>query len=254
MGGSGSEKRYALLMCGEDSEYLLKMHGGCYGIFRRVLAEEGEVWDLYKVVQGVFPQHHDLASYDGFVITGSCYDAHSNDPWIMDLIHLVNKLDSMHKKILGICFGHQIVARALGGKVGRSPNGWDIGVRAVNVSSSLPLALSSLNLPSKISIFKCHRDEILELPAKAEVIAWSEKTGVEIFSYGDHILGIQGHPEFTYDILLHFIDRIINRNLVQEAFAMDAKVKAESQEPDRETLKKLCVDFLKGQLTQLSTI
>ncbi|TKY71517.1 Glutamine amidotransferase [Spatholobus suberectus] len=236
MGG----KRFALLMCGEDSEYLVKMHGGCYGMFGRVLAEEGEKWDLYKVVQGHFPEHDDLPFYDGFVITGSCYDAYANDPWILDLLALVNKLDNMHKKILGICFGHQIVGRALGGKVGRSPNGWDIGVRAINVTSSLPPTLSSLNLPSKLSIFKCHRDEILELPAKAEVIAWSEMTGVEIFSYGDHMLGIQGHPEFTYDILLHFIDRIIQRELVQEAFAMDAKVKAASQESDKETLKKLC--------------
>jgi len=47
------------------------------------------------------------------------------------------------------------------------------------------------------------------------VIAWSEITGVEMFSYGDHIFGIQGHPEFTHDILLHFIDRIITRNLVE---------------------------------------
>jgi len=106
--GEVGEKRYALLMCGEDSEYLLKMHGGCYGIFGRVLAEEGERWDLYKVVQGHFPENHHLSLYDGFVITGSCYDAHANDPWILDLLQLVLKLDTMHKKILGICFGHQV--------------------------------------------------------------------------------------------------------------------------------------------------
>nr|ACU18904.1 unknown [Glycine max] len=241
-------KRYALLMCGEDSEYLVKMHGGTYGVFVKLLQEQEEKWDLYKLVQGEFPEQHDLPLYDGFVISGSCYDAHANDPWILDLIALVIKLDSMHKKILGICFGHQIIGRALGGKVGRSPNGWDIGVKAINVSSSLPLAFSSLKLPSKLSIYKCHRDEILELPPKAEVIAWSEMTGVEMFSYGDHMFGIQGHPEFTYDLLLFFIDRIIQRNLVQEAFAVDAKVKAASQEPDKEILKRLCVDFLKGRL------
>ncbi|XP_027339184.1 gamma-glutamyl peptidase 5-like [Abrus precatorius] len=241
----GSGKRYALLMCGEDSEYLKKKHGGCYGIFGRVLGEEGEEWDLYRVVQSDFPSDADLPLYDGFVITGSCYDAHANDPWIHQLLALVNKLDTMHKTILGICFGHQILGRALGGMVSRSPNGWDIGVRTINVSSSAPLAYS---LPSKLSIFKCHRDEILELPAKAEVIAWSEKTGIEMFSYGDHIMGIQGHPEFTYDILLHFIDRLIQRNLVLETFAMDAKTKAALREPDKETLKRLCISFLKGRL------
>jgi len=53
------------------------------------------------------------------------------------------------------------------------------------------------------------------LPAEAEVIGWSEKTGIEMFRYGNHMLGIQGHPEFNIDILFHFIDRITNRNLIQ---------------------------------------
>ncbi|KAK7328083.1 hypothetical protein VNO77_22179 [Canavalia gladiata] len=241
----GEGKRYALLMCGEDSEYLKKKHGGCYGIFSRVLGEEGERWDLYKVVEGEFPHDHHLSLYHAFVITGSCYDAHSNHTWISQLLILVNKLRTMHKNILGICFGHQILGRALGGKVTRSPNGWDIGVRTINMNVSLS---ASLNLPSKLSIFQCHRDEIRELPAKAEVIAWSEKTGIEMFRYGEHIMGIQGHPEFTYEILLHFIDRLIQRNLVPEAFAMDAKVNAALREPDKEAWKKLCVGFLKGRL------
>ncbi|KAK7412177.1 hypothetical protein VNO78_03627 [Psophocarpus tetragonolobus] len=244
--GEMKKRRYALLMCGEDSEYLLKVHGGTYGIFTKLLEEEDEQWDLYKVVEGNFPDQHNLPLYDGFVISGSCYDAHANDPWILKLLSLVHQLDAMHKKILGICFGHQIIGRALGGKVGRSPNGWDIGVKSINVSSSLPLPFSSLNLPSKLSIYKCHRDEILELPPKVELIASSEMTRVEMFSYGDHMFCIQGHPEFTHDILLFFIDRVIQRNLVQEAFALDAKVKAASLQPDKDTLRTLCLHFLKG--------
>lgn len=54
-----------------------------------------------------------------------------------------------------------------------------------------------------------------ELPAKAEVIAWSNKTGVEMFKYGDHMMGIQGHPEYTKDILLHLIDRLLQRNFIE---------------------------------------
>lgn len=54
-----------------------------------------------------------------------------------------------------------------------------------------------------------------ELPAKAEVIAWSNKTGIEMFKYGDHMMGIQGHPEYTKDILLHLIDRLLQRNFIE---------------------------------------
>ncbi|QCE04766.1 Class I glutamine amidotransferase-like [Vigna unguiculata] len=79
-----------------------------------------------------------------------------------------------------------------------------------------------------------------ELPPKAHLIASSEMTAIEMFNYGDHIFCIQGHPEFTHDILFHFIDRIITRNLVQEAFALDAKDKAALLKPDKDNLKTLC--------------
>ncbi|CAJ2648885.1 unnamed protein product [Trifolium pratense] len=233
------KKRYAILMCGEDSEYLLKRHGGCYGFFTKMLAEKGETWDLYKVVKNEFPKDDDVPFYDGYVITGSCHDAHANDPWIHQLLTLVNTLNSLNKKILGICFGHQVV---------RSTASWDIGVTTINfMLPSSSSNNSSFNLPLKLSVFKCHRDEVVDLPAEVEVIGCSEKTGIEMFRYEDHILGIQGHPEFTIDILLHFIDRLTRRNLIQEGFASDVKVKAAIREPDTEAWKTLCLTFLKGQ-------
>ncbi|KAI5448324.1 gamma-glutamyl peptidase 5 [Lathyrus oleraceus] len=238
------KKRYGILMCGEDSEYLLKRHGGCYGFFTKMLAEEGETWELYKVVNGEFPQDDDVCLYDGFIITGSCHDAHANDPWILKLLTLIHTLNSFNKKILGICFGHQIIGRALGGKVVRSTAGWDIDVTTINLLQS-SYSNKPLNLPSKLSLFQCHRDEVRDLPDEAQIIGWSEKTGIEIFRYGDNMLGIQGHPEFTIDILFHFIDRLTHRNLIQEAFALNAKVKAALRKPDSEAWKTLCLTFLK---------
>ena len=105
------EKRYAVLLCAEDSEYVRKKHGGYFGVFKRMLAEAGERWDVYKVACGEFPEDDELGLYDGFVITGSCSDAYGNDTWIHDLLALLKKLDSMNKKILGICFGHQVIKK-----------------------------------------------------------------------------------------------------------------------------------------------
>jgi hypothetical protein len=56
--------------------------------------------------------------------------------------------------------------------------------------------------------------QVRELPPKAEVIAWSDKTGIEMFRYGDHVMGIQGHPEYTKDILLHLIDRLLQLDMI----------------------------------------
>lgn len=66
-----------------------------------------------------------------------------------------------------------------------------------------------------------------ELPPKAELIAWSEKTGVEMFKYGDHIMGIQGHPEYTKDILLNLIDRLVKLEyiVVRVFIVLEAKLR-----------------------------
>ncbi|KAG7977389.1 hypothetical protein I3843_05G029100 [Carya illinoinensis] len=243
MGG----KRFAVLLCAEDSDYVKKMYGGFFGVFVGMLAEEGETWDVYRVACGEFPEDEEIALFDGFVITGSCNDAHGNDVWICKLLNLLKKLDSMKKKVLGICFGHQILARALGGKTGRHMSGWDMGVTTIHLSTSSKF-LSSLKLPPTLSLIECHRDEVRELPPKAEKIAWSDKTGIEMFRCGNHLMGIQGHPEYTQDILLHLVDRLLQRNMIADTYAEEVKTKAGAREPDREAWKKLCISFLKGGL------
>ncbi|OAY39471.1 gamma-glutamyl peptidase 5 [Manihot esculenta] len=243
MGG----KKFAVLLCAEDSEYVKKKYGGYFGVFVRMLGEEGETWVVYKVASGEFPDDDEIKTFDGFVITGSCNDAHGTDLWIRKLLILLNKLNSMKKKVLGICFGHQILARSLGGKTGRAVSGWDMGITAIHFASSTKL-FSSVKVPASLSVIECHRDEVRELPPEAEVIAWSDKTGIEMFRYEDHIMGIQGHPEYNRDILTHLLDRLLQRNLIVESFADEVKANLDGQEPDREAWKKLCTNFLKGRL------
>lgn len=105
-------KRFGVLLCAEDSDYMMKMYGGYFGKFVGMLEEENESWDVYKVSGGEFPEDDELSLYDGFVITGSCSDAYGNDTWIHDLMALLKKLESMQKKILGICFGHQVIHKS----------------------------------------------------------------------------------------------------------------------------------------------
>lgn len=241
--------KFAVLLCADDSEYVKKTYGGYFKVFVGLLGEEGEAWDLYRAAHGELPCMADVDGYDGFVITGSCNDAHGDDQWINDLVSFLKTLDSLKKKVLGVCFGHQILSRALGGKTGRAKKGWDIGVTCIHPSHSTIKLLASLRIPSHLPVIEFHRDEVWQLPPHAEVMACSEKTGVEMFRCGDHIMGIQGHPEYNKDILLHLVDRLLQRNLIQTCHAEAAKASLDAQEPDQEAWKRLCKGFLKGHIS-----
>ncbi|RWW28544.1 hypothetical protein BHE74_00045667 [Ensete ventricosum] len=242
--GKNGRRKFAVLLCAEESEYVKKVYGGYFKVFVGLLGEEGETWDVYRAVRRELPCMEDVGTYDGFVITGSCNDAHGDDQWINDLVSFLKALDSLKKKVLGVCFGHQILSRALGGKTGRAKKGWDIGVTCIHPTHSTIKLLASLRIPSHLPVIECHRDEVGEdgqrtqpccvlssihsahadvplavqvwqLPPHAEVMACSETTGVEMFRCGDHIMGIQGHPEYNKEILLHLVDRLLQRNLIQ---------------------------------------
>ncbi|KAK4754960.1 hypothetical protein SAY87_008717 [Trapa incisa] len=251
-------RRYALLLAARDSDYVKKVYGGYFNVFVSAFGEEGEGWDLYRVVDGEFPEMGELDKYDGFVVSGSPYDAYGDDCWILKLCYLLQTLCAMEKKVLGVCFGHQVLCRAFGGKVGKSYTGWDIGLRRVSIVKDCLLNdlmevdefddPEPVEVPKSLAIIECHQDEVWEVPAGAEIIAFSEKTGVEMFMLGGHVMGIQGHPEYTKDILCNLIDRLLDNGCIERGFAEDAKLALEVSEPDRKHWERICRNFLKGRL------
>lgn len=105
--GGKSNRRYCLLQAASDSEYVKKVYGSYYNVYVEAFGEEGETWDSFRVHEGDFPDFNDLHNYDGFVITGSPSDSYGNDYCVLKLCFMLQTLDAMRKKILGICFGHQ---------------------------------------------------------------------------------------------------------------------------------------------------
>lgn len=238
-------KKFGVLLCAPDQAYVKKRYGGYFTLFASMLSEPGESWDLFRVVDGQFPAMEDLCKYDGFVVTGSRHDAHGNDVWILKLCHLLQTLNTMGIKVLGICFGHQVLCRALGGKTGRASLGWDIGLTKITVFDNLLTRYSGLEIPSTIGIIECHQDKVYKVPLGAEILASSGKTDIEMFSLGDNILGIQGHPEYTSDILFNLIDVLIDKNLIKEKKSEEAKTSLQNNQPDAEIWHKICKLFLK---------
>ena len=142
------------------------------------------------------------------------------------------------------------MCRALGGKIGKARNGWDVGVKKVTFAQDLKgfEFLGGLGeLPSSASVIEVHQDEVWELPPAATVLAYSEKTRVEAFAVGEHALGIQGHPEYTADILHNLVDRLTGQSAIPASVGEEARrTVAETGGPDRAFWTGLCKRFLGG--------
>lgn len=130
--------RIAILECDTPPPGVQKTHGSYGGLFTALLrdaasslspplAESDVVISAYDVVKEIYPPS--LDDLDGILMTGSKHNSFENDPWILKLVEYTKKVLAQDRvRIIGVCFGHQIVGRALGAPVGRSEKGWELSV------------------------------------------------------------------------------------------------------------------------------
>lgn len=148
----------------------------------------------YCVAQNIFPDHIDEC--EGYIITGSPASCYDDLDWIKKLIELIKEIDTKKKKLLGICFGHQIIAHALGGEVVNSDKGWGIGVRTFDILSYNKWMTPNLK-DNKCALLFSHQDQVTKLPPGGVNLASDPFCEFQVYLVGDHIFSVQGHPEFT---------------------------------------------------------
>lgn len=138
-----------------------------------------------------------------YLITGSNSGAYESKEWIKSLLSFIRRADSEKALLAGICFGHQAIAQALGGKVEPSEKGWGTGIRkSYIVSNAAKTYFSSENL----FLHYNHHDQVINLPPGAIRFATSDFCPNEGFTIGNHILTFQGHPEYTDAYNCHLIE------------------------------------------------
>ena len=168
-------------------------------------------FEVFHVQTLEYPENIDQC--DAYITTGSRHSAYDALHWIQRLEDFIRELDQAKKKYVGICFGHQLMIKALGGEVKKSAKGWGIGVTVNQVLQSkswMEPATPNLNLIAS------HQDQVVILPqdVKIDVLAGSTFCPYYLLGYGDHFLSIQGHPEFNKDYSSALMD--IRRNIIPE--------------------------------------
>ena len=198
---SASELRVALLLC-DDSDAADRAQFGDYAtIFRRAFTAAGARLELlpYEVYRGKFPRAD--ADVAGFLISGSRQAAYDATPWIIDLQEFVRCCHAARRKIAGICFGHQLIAHALGGETRKAAVGWGLGAHRARITAPQPWMRDA---PAEYELIVLHQDQVVRLPPKFRVLARNDFCPISMYAGAgangaDTILGIQGHPELNAD-------------------------------------------------------
>jgi GMP synthase-like glutamine amidotransferase len=185
--------KVGILQTGRSPEELRAKHGDYDAMFRRFLAGRGFDFVTYPVLDGIIPE--DVHDADGWLITGSRFGVYEDHPWIPPLEDLLRRAYAEAVPIVGICFGHQILAQALGGRVEKFVGGWSVGPQAY--------VLDDVRDPAWLLAW--HQDQVIEKPETAEIAGTSPFCKYAALIYGDRAFTIQPHPEFT----AHFLSDLI---------------------------------------------
>lgn len=233
--------KIGLLKCDTVREELRQIYGDCSDAFIDLFSQYApEVsLEIYDVQNGRYPRSLDECR--GYMTTGSASSVYEKEPWIRRLNEFVGELYKNKVTFVGICFGHQMIAEAIGGKCLKSENGWGVGVKNVRIISKKPWMRPELD---SYNLMVSHLDQVCELPRGSEVLGTNEHCSTSMFMVGDHFLGIQGHPEFTApfaEALLLSRAEKIGRSVVEEAR------KTLEEKSDREIITRWIVNFFRSR-------
>ncbi|KAI9649837.1 hypothetical protein NHQ30_002419 [Ciborinia camelliae] len=231
--------RIAILECDTPLQNTQQKYGGYGGVFTSLL-ERGasslspplppSALQISKYDVVTAQEYPSLESIDAVMISGSRHTSFESDAWILKLVDFVKGVLAQDRvRLVGVCFGHQIVGRALGVKVDRSDKGWEVSVTPVELTGRGKeiFGLENLNrsqthLTREQNIFQMHKDIVYEYPPEVEALAYTEKCATQGMYIRGKLITVQGHPEFTEEIVRELLEARHASGIFDDATFADA--------------------------------
>lgn len=238
-------KPLLIIQTGEAPEPILARLGGFAEWFRVAMRVQPEQVRAVRVDTGEkLPEPREVA---GAVITGSGAMVTDREAWSENTAAwLRNAMDS-ELPMFGVCYGHQLLAHALGGTVGWLPSGREIGTQPIRRSGHQDKLLDGM--PVSFPAHTTHRQSVLEAPREARVLARSEADPHQILRYGTNAISTQFHPEFSTRFMRAYL-RSREPALVEEGFDVPALHREVRATPDaRGLLRRFARAALREKVT-----
>ncbi|KAF7730838.1 hypothetical protein EC973_001356 [Apophysomyces ossiformis] len=261
--------RLALLVCDTPAENIQKKYGAYPELYTKAFQDACPSslkveWEYFDVTKQEYPDLPDIVEgkYDGLVLTGSKASAYEEEPWILKLIEFVKTVRAAPRvKLVGICFGHQIISIASGGRCVKNANGWEFGYTDVQLTDLGKQFYKTSKSSITFAVFtdgqiqglhQVHQDHVPDLPPNFHSLATTAPhTPIHsLVSDDNRCLTLQGHPEFSRELTRDLLEMrrdsgVVPREYANAQLAILAK---ESVVADNNwTLVKI-FEFLQGDL------
>ncbi len=194
-------KNVIILDCGPSLSEVSQQFGFAPDWIMAILEDSECSFTWVKSYEGKTVKH---SEGDAWIITGSPRSVYDELDWMLDMEEKIRNAQHHNKPVLGICFGHQLIAKSFGGRVELNPKGWELGV--------YPIELTERGLRSRLlsgfknhsAVYESHGDCVTVLPENAVELAFNNK-GNQAFTIHGNMHGVQFHPEFTWDIIKKYV-------------------------------------------------
>ena len=185
--------------------------------FKQLLQQVRPDWEyvIYDCTFGDLPSTANEC--DGYVIGGSPASVNDDDTWIGELLVFIRALHVAKTPVVGCCFGHQAIAKALGGTVGKNPGGWGFGISPTHFSEQLVWMQPAART---LGLYAAHSEQVIVVPPVAKVIGGDDFCPAASLLVGSHFFTTEYHPEMTREFfigLTHAFEKYIGKEIAEKA-------------------------------------